>query len=282
MNFQPVTPFAGIAGWRFLERTQESQQIAFEKSPLLDREVQYFKDNIANITTAEELVADRQLFKVALGAFGLDEQLNSQFFMKKILDEGTDDPRSLANRLVDSRFSDMAEAFGFGNELGARTDQSDFAQNITDTYKVRQFEVAVGQGDESLRLAMTFKRAIGEYANSSKSDGAVWFTIMGNPPLRTVFETAFNLPSAFGQLDIDRQRDVLRDETRSLFGTDSVEAFKDPEAVNEMITRYLARSQINAGPQVGTPGMAALALLQSASSYSAAGQINLILSNSRI
>ena len=280
MTFQPVTPFSGIAGWRFLERTQESQQAAFDKSPGLDREVQYFKDNIAEITTAEELVADRQLLKVALGAFGLDEQIDSQFFMKKILEEGTDDPKSLANRLVDPRFSEFADAFGFGNILGARTGQSDFAQSVTDAYKIRQFEVAVGESDDSLRLAMTFKRAIGDYANSDSADSGAWFSIMGNPPLRAVIETAFNLPGAFGQLDIDRQREVLRDETRAVFGDDSVAVFKDPDAVNVMIDRYLARAQISNGPQAGTPGMAALSLLQSASSFSAAGRINLILSNS--
>ena len=35
MSFQPTIPLAGIAGWRFLERTQAAQQAAFEKGPEL-------------------------------------------------------------------------------------------------------------------------------------------------------------------------------------------------------------------------------------------------------
>ncbi|MEO0912023.1 MAG: flagellar protein, partial [Pseudomonadota bacterium] len=72
MNFAPAIPLTGIAGYQFLQRTEETQRATFDRSPLLAREVEYFKENIANVLTAEELVADRQLFKVALGAFGLD------------------------------------------------------------------------------------------------------------------------------------------------------------------------------------------------------------------
>lgn len=277
--FQPITPLSGIAGWRFLERTQEAQQAAFDKSPTMAREIQYFKDNIANIGSAEELIADHTLFKVALGAFGLDEQINSKFFMRKILEEGTDDPSSLANRLVDKRFHDFSKAFGFGDLLGSRTGFSDFAQQITDAYKVHQFEIAVGDNDQSLRLAMTFKREISDYAAGSQSDNAAWFSIMGKTHLREVLEKAFGLPGSFGQLDIEKQRETLRDKTRDMLGSDEVAVFSDAEAVDKLVNRYLARTQIEQGLQSGSSGSAALTLLQAQDGYSASSQINLILSN---
>ena len=52
MSFQPTIPLSGVAGWRFLERTQPRQQAAFEKSPEVQRDVAYFEDKIASVTTA--------------------------------------------------------------------------------------------------------------------------------------------------------------------------------------------------------------------------------------
>ena len=83
MTFQPVIPFGGNAGWSFLQRTLESQQATFEKGTVLRRDVDYFRENIGNISTAADLVADRRLLNVALGAFGLDDDLPNKAFIQK-------------------------------------------------------------------------------------------------------------------------------------------------------------------------------------------------------
>ena len=74
MSFQPVIPLGGYAGWTFLQRTREAQQQAFETSPQLARDVTYFEEKIGGITSAGDLVDDRRLLRVALGAFGLDDE----------------------------------------------------------------------------------------------------------------------------------------------------------------------------------------------------------------
>ncbi|MEO0912022.1 MAG: DUF1217 domain-containing protein [Pseudomonadota bacterium] len=242
--------------------------------------MEYFKENIANVLTAEELVADRQLFKVALGAFGLDSEIDKRFFMQKILKEGTESSDALAIRFTDPRYRQFSEAFGFGNALGPRTGEFDFAQRITDAYKERQYEAAVGDQDTNLRLALGFKREIADLAELPGGEAGAWFSILGSIPLRTVFDTAFGLPTEFRQLDIDRQRELLEDRAQDLFGTRSVSAFQDPENVDTLINRFLVRAQAELGPTSGTPGFAALTLLQNGNSFSAIGQINLILSNS--
>ena len=275
--FQPVVPLSGIAGWRFLEATESQQRASFDRSPQIDRDVAYFNENIASIGSAEELVADRTLLRVALGAFGLDEELFKTAFLERILGEGTEDPQALANRFVDPRYGDLSRAFGFGSVLGPRTGDLGFGQQITSAYRERQFEIAVGDQDPNMRLALGLRREIAEYANSPTADGAQWFRILGNTPLRTVFEGAYNLPSQFAGLDVDTQRETMRDRTRELFGDSSLAVFQDPEAVDNLINRFLVRQQINEGPGPGTPGVAALALLQNASTPSI-GLTNLILS----
>ena len=90
MSFQPQIPLQGIAGWRFLERTQETQQAAFDKGPQMAREIAYFEENIGKVTSTAELMSDRRLLKVALGAFGLEQDIDKKAWIRKILDEGTD------------------------------------------------------------------------------------------------------------------------------------------------------------------------------------------------
>lgn len=274
--FQPVVPLSGIAGWRFLEATEASQRSAFEKSATIGRDVAYFKENIWKIGTAEALVEDRRLMRVALGAFGLDEELYKTAFLEKILAGGTDDPESLANKFVDPRYREFSRAFGFGDLLGPRTIDFGFADQITSAYKERQFEIAVGDQDETMRLALTFRRQIADYAAGTNSETTQWFRILGDRPMRTVIEAAFNLPSEFAGLDLDRQVDTLKDRARSLLGSESVAVFQDPAAVEKVIGRFLLRKQMEQGPGPMVPGAAALNLLSQAARPS--GITNLILS----
>lgn len=274
--YQPVVPLSGVAGWRFLERTEAAQRESFERSPQMARETEYFLENISSIGSAQELVQDRRLLAVALGAFGLGDEIGKTAFLQKILAEGTDDGSSLANRFVDPRYAAFSKAFGFGDVAGPQVARAGFGKEIVDAYKQQQFEISVGNVDESMRLALTFQREIADLAVAAKqgSSATQWYRVMGNEPLRAVVEAAYGLPSAFSGLDIDRQREMLEDKTRQIFGSSSVSVFEDPDAVETMINRFLARQQAEQGPGAGTPGMSALTLLQS----SGTGATNLILS----
>ena len=148
---------------------------------------------------------------MALGAFGLESEIDKKAFIRKVLEEGTTDPASLANRLTDKSLDKLAAAFGFGDAGGARTGEAGFAAKIVAAYKTRAFEAAVGEADNNMRLAMNFRREIAELAKGA--EGGSWFAVLGSKPLREVFEKAFGLPSQFGQIDIDQQREVLRDKT---------------------------------------------------------------------
>ena len=268
MTFQPVVPFGGIVGWQYLRRTMDMQREAFEASPTLQRDVDYFRQTIGSITTAEELVADRRLMTVALGAFGLDEDINNKFFIRKILEEGTLDRTALANRLADSRYVAFSEAFGFGNGLLPKTGLSGFAERTTAAFLERQFEIGVGQTDPSMRLALGFEREIPQIAERETSDETKWLTVLGNRPLRQVFETAFGLPAAFGTLDLDRQIETFRDRSERVFGVSDFSDFSDPDVMDAAMRIYFARSQVQGGASgsFGTDGAStALTLLSSAS-----------------
>lgn len=266
MTFQPVVPLTGYVGWRFLERTIEAQQTAFSESLPIERATTYFRENIGNVRTAEDLVADRQLLSVALGAFGLDDDIDNTFFIKQILEDGTLADDALANRLADNRYADFSRAFGFGDLSIARTAISTFPDEIIDRFEDRQFESAVGEQDNDLRLAMNVDTAISDVLDNSSTTEGHWFAIMGNAPLRSVFQTALGLPDSIASIDIDKQREIFQERATSVLGTDNVADFTAPEQRENLIRLFLVRSEA-AAISVSSGSSTALTLLQSAPQF---------------
>ncbi|WP_208353692.1 DUF1217 domain-containing protein [Pseudaestuariivita rosea] len=265
MSFTPVLPFSGYSGWLFLERTLETQKNSFVQSPTIERNTKHFAENISSITTAEELMADRQMLEVALGAFGLDEDINNSFFIQKILEDGTSADDALARRLADKRYAEFSDAFGFGSATSPKTQQPGFADQMLEKYQAKQFEIAVGEQNEDMRLALNAEREIEALASDRVSNDAKWFKIMGSPPLRTVFETALGLPSSFSQLDLDQQLESLKDKSEQRFGTSEIADFADKTVTDDLVRQFLVMSEINATRNSTSSGAIALTLLQAAS-----------------
>jgi hypothetical protein len=88
---------------------------------------------------------------------------------------------------------------------------------------------------------------------------------MGSAPLRKVFETALGLPGSFASLDLDKQLETLKEKSRKTFGDSSIAQFSDPEKVENLVRRFLFRSEALAAFQASSPGAIALQLLQPAS-----------------
>lgn len=261
MTFQPIVPVPGVAGWSFLQSTYDNQFRAFTASPQLQRDVEYFRENATRLTSADALISDRRLLSVALGAFGLSEDINNRAFLQRILEDGTEARDALANRLADQRYKDFSDAFGFGPTSLPQAILPGFAEKIVSLYEAQQFEVAVGRQDESMRIALFAQRELAKISEDGGSQDAQWFKIMGQPPLRQMMETALGLPASFGQIDIDRQLEEFQDRARRTFGSDKLEDLVAPETLEQVTSAFLARSQINSFGAVASSGSIALTLL---------------------
>ncbi len=262
MSFQPVIPFGGMAGWAFLERTRASQQTAFDNTPEVQRDTDYFAENIGSVTSAEDLVKDFRLLKVALGAFGLDEDIGNKFFIQKILEDGAIAPDALANKMSDKRYLELTKAFGFGDFATPNTQLSDFPEKILSAFKNRQFEIAVGEQDSDLRLSLSLKRDLGSILEKTSTDAGMWFSVMGNRPLREVFEKALGLPTSFGTLDLDLQLAGFRERAQVVFGDSKLSQFSEPKKMDELNRMFLVRSQITNGGGFLSSNSIALTLLE--------------------
>lgn len=268
MSYQVVVPFGGYTGWNFLNRTRETQMAAFTASAANQTDEAYFRERIGNIDSAEALVADHRLLKVALGAFGLGDDIASKFFIRKVLEEGTEADRALANRLSNKQYAAMADTFGFGDTDGAKTREAGFADQILEMFRVRQFEIAVGVQDDSLRLALNAQRELPELAARGSSENTKWYSILGTPPLRTVMQTAFGLPAQFPAMDIDRQLSIMKEKSAALLGSADPAILADPDVLDKLLRTYLARSSAADMSVANSGAGAALQLLQAAGNQS--------------
>lgn len=259
MTFSPVLPSTGLVGWAFLTRTADAQKEAFSNSAELKRDVDYFQETFPEITSAKDLVADRRLMTVALGAFGLQDDIDNRYFIRRVLEDGTSSPSSLANLLADTRYSEFANAFAFPNPAQS---SPAFLAEVTETYLDQAFETAVGSQNPDFRLALNLERNLGDLATSTVSNDTKWFSIMGSPPLRKVFEVAFRLPASFANLPIDDQLATFKDRAESAFGSSDVSEFADPSLQDRIVDRFLLQSQLSEASAFNSQ-TTALTLLQS-------------------
>ncbi|MEM6676682.1 MAG: DUF1217 domain-containing protein [Pseudomonadota bacterium] len=263
MTFQPAIPTGGLAGLRFLDATYDRQFDTFSRSPIVEREIDYFRENAASATTAEALVGDRRLLQVALAAFGLEDELPKRALIRKVLEEGSVAPDSLANRLVDPAWRRFTAAMGYG-DLGGRLGREGVREEIAEQYRVRQFERAVGDSDVDLRLALNFRREISDIAGSDNVDRTGWLRVIGSQPLRIVVLGALNLPDEIGALDVDDQVERISDRADRVFGSRSPGIFTEAAVVERAVERFLLTSAANSGVlDLTSPGGTALTLLQS-------------------
>lgn len=295
MTFSPVIPSSGLTGWSFLQRTLDRQEDLFAKSPEIKRDIDYFKENIGNIKTVDDFMGDRRIQKVALGAFGLGDELDKGAFVRKVIEEGIrvaspGQSASFAVRLNNPDYLSLARTFSFPENAGTKNDNGEtiglslsesVINELADKYERQSFEIEVGDVDQNMRLSLNFERRISEFAGQGLTEDGGWFRLMGSVPMRTVLEGAFNLPSQFSSLDIDKQKDILKDKAFQKFGEKSIEVFTDPKNVESLIKDYLLRSELDSGPSSSTPGFAALTILGGGNSgFGSNGILNILLSNS--
>lgn len=234
----------GIAGWKIVQRNEARQIQSLAKDPVVQRSTTYFRENISRVTSAAELVKDYKLLNTALSAFGLEADIANKAFIQKVLESDVNDRGSLVNRLADKRYLKMAEAFGFGSAKPAVK----LADTVSQSFVQREFERRIGASDETLRIALNARRELQEMGNRTSSNTTLWYEVLGNPPLRKVFEGAFGFGTAYGKLPIERQYEEFTRAAERTLGSSSFKDLSQPNAIDRLVQNYMGRSQITASP----------------------------------
>ncbi|EBA08575.1 DUF1217 domain-containing protein [Sagittula stellata] len=132
-----MIPGSGLIGWQVLQTTMSKQRTAFNASAYLARDTEYFKEKIGGVTSGDDLVNDRRLLSVALAAFGLSDQIDSAYLIKRVLNEGAENDDALANKLKDGRYVALARAFSFEETTNFPFQEEGFAGDILASYDKR-------------------------------------------------------------------------------------------------------------------------------------------------
>lgn len=233
----------GYAGWRVLNRTMAAQQAVVARDPVLNRDHDYFREKMKTIASAEEFVADYRLMKLSLTSAGLEGDLQSRFFIRKVLESDLSDPKSFANRLTDKRYAAFAKSItaAMGSRGGAAI------ENVIGNHRQAELEARVGAVDPDLRVALYARREIATIASASSTENTKWYQILGSSPLRKVVGGALGIGTSYAKLPLDRQLDEFRNAAGKLFGTSDAKAIAEPANMEKLIQRFLIRSQATQG-----------------------------------
>lgn len=247
MSFAVFTGGGGYAGWRVLTGTADQQKAIIAREPEIARATAHFRQGIGNIGQAEDLVRDYRMLSVALKAHGLEDDIGNRHFIRKILESDLSDPKSLANRLQDARYKDLAHSFGFADKDATHRANPEFAARISTAYLQAEFEARVGHSDNDMRIALYARRELAAIADSTASEATKWYQVVGSPPLGQFMQTTLGFGKTLGQMPVDSQVTALKTALKRQLGITDVAQLGEPARMERAIGLFLARAQIDGG-----------------------------------
>ena len=88
--------FSTSASFRLITTNLQRSLDTVAQQPVASREIEHYKENISNIKTVDDFMADDRVFRFAMKAFGLEEMSYAKGLIRKLLEQGTEDPKALA------------------------------------------------------------------------------------------------------------------------------------------------------------------------------------------
>ncbi|MEH6742015.1 DUF1217 domain-containing protein [Hyphomonas sp.] len=276
MVYQPVIPLTGYGGWKFLESTFDKQLEGFTDSTSVKNDRQYFQDKMSSPIAMEDFLSDKRLLRVSLTAFDLGGEEWKVGFIRHVMEEKADPESNFLTRLNNQAYTNFANMFAVTD--GKISLSADAIATLSDDFELASFRSAVGDVDNNMKLSLNYKAKIGELVREESSDSANLYRILGDVPVRTVLETALNLPSSWQKLDVDQQADILKERMLSVFSISNVTDLTNEDVMDKVIQRFHTMDSIANGQSSLSSGSVALTLLNNAAGFGSTASQNLFLS----
>lgn len=227
-----------IASYNRLSSNLETSIKRVSEQPVIKREAEYYQKNIGNIKSVDDFMENPRIYNFALKAFGLEDMQYAKAFIRKVLNEGIDDPKAFSLQLSDQRFREFATAFNFKRYQAATTSFDRVQSGAVNMYLRNSLESQSGEESEALRLSLYFERKAGTVTSA--------YSILADKALYQVTRTALSLPNAMSGADIDKQAAILKEKV-------DIEKLGDPAYVKKMITRFLAQYEVQNSSALSSP-----------------------------
>lgn len=258
--FQPAIPLPGYGGWKFLQSTYNRQLENFADAPQVKNDRAYLEEKLSEPMAVEDFLNDRRLLRISLTAFDLGGEEWKRGYIGKVLEEVGDPESSFLTRLNNASYTEFAETFA--PEEGQISISADTLAQLADQYETAAFKLAVGEVDNNMRLSLNYQTRIVDLVGSGANETTVLYRILGDVPVRTVLESALNLPSEMQKLDIEDQARMLKDRLGSALGIHDLTDLTKLDRIDRVLERFHVMETVNNGTiDPTTPGAAALTLL---------------------
>lgn len=192
-------------------------------SDAVKAETTYYLANIVKVTSIDGLLSNDRLYQYAMKAFGLSTSDFSKEDMRKMLEGGVRDTKSLANKSDNTRLKAFVTAYNFEALGESATTYNAAQQPATAKYFRQTLEEDAGKDNEGVRLALYFQRKAPTITS--------FYQILGDTALSQVVRTMLGLPDSFAQTDIDKQAQYLEKRLK-------ISDFSDPKALDKLLTRF--------------------------------------------
>lgn len=211
---------------RFLEGSERTstQEAATKKA-------ETYQEKIQSIGTVSELLAEREVLDVVIGAFGLDPEVVTDDFLKQAFRSDLADPKSFVNQQADNRWAELVASFNFdanGNltrETIGTIQQRGETMETVNKYLRQTLEEAEGASNEAVRLALYFQRTAPTVTDA--------YGLIADDALMAVFRTTFGYSDEFSNMDVDQQARIINDNM-------DLADLQDPEKLERFLQRYTA------------------------------------------
>lgn len=193
--------------------------------PLAKAQTEYYKQNISSVKTPKDLVNNYRLFSYAMNAFGLGDMMYAKGLIQKVLEQGTDNPKSLAYKLNNPKILALAKTFDFAAWGDAATGTTEVKTGVVDKFVQQTLESDQGTSNPGVELVLYFQR------NASSIKTA--YNILADKKLLSVVQTTLGISQYMSYANVDTQAKLISNAV-------NIKDFQDPAKVKKFIQRFSA------------------------------------------
>jgi hypothetical protein len=230
-----ISAMPALTQWSALARTSESDRVArFAKNnKTLENAYANFETAVRGMKSTAELFEAKnyRALEYVLTAYGLQSEIGNTGKLRRVLESDMSDENSLANRMDDQRFRDLANALDFKNGGLANLQDSGVRAGIRGRYEREAYRIDLGNQNPALRQAEYFKNNI-----SGASD---IYAVLGDRTFREVVQKVGGIPAEVAYQGVEAQARVFE----KVFDTSKA---GDPAYIERFVQRFLAAADLEA------------------------------------
>ncbi|MBI1246186.1 MAG: DUF1217 domain-containing protein [Alphaproteobacteria bacterium] len=226
-----------VVAWKQLEKSGDAAQEKWSKQASVQQKIKYAQDVVAKAKSVDDLLNNRRFMEFALSAFALESEVDKKGLLKKVLLSDLSDQNSLANRMNDPRYRDIASTMRLKDFGVDGLKLPGVMEGLTARFIKNEFEKAQGDASPGLREAMYFKE------NAAKINSP--YSVLGDKVLREVITTTLGIPKELAIQSVESQAAYLQSKV-------DLSKFKDKKFVESFIQRYLTQRDQQTAESNGT------------------------------